>query len=205
MIETALTIECTTELTYDEFDVQKVQCRECEIGKHYDTVVLSEGCRNNPVVMIIGESPGCTEIEKKRPFIGLAGQKLRHTIGEFGFRTTNTIISNVIPCRPLDNKFPTDRQLVMACVKRWLAQEIAILKPKFLLLLGNQALTYVLGYKGISSKRGEWYEGNCMPTYHPSYVLRKIREGDEQCGMDFRTDIKEVADKAGFEYGKSSH
>jgi uracil-DNA glycosylase family 4 len=59
---------------------------------------------------------------------------------------------------------------------------------------------------GITRLRGKWlhkkFNGktiNIMPTYHPSYVLRKqyMDEG-KQITQDFKDDIKEVSRLAGF-------
>ena len=190
---------------YAEFEKHKVACRDCAVGNIYDKVVCSDGCTIDPVIMVIGEGPGRDEVIHGKPFVGRAGKLLRSTINEFGFRTTNTVISNVIPCRPKDNKFPTDVKLVRQCVKKWLFNEIILLKPSYLLLLGNQPLKYVLGLTGITKQRGSWKTFNidtmnieCMPTLHPSYVLRKQYMSDgASISKNFRDDIKIVAKRAG--------
>jgi len=188
--------------SYKEFESKKILCRECPIGLVYDCVVLSDGCKTNPIVMVIGEAAGQTEIEFKQPFVGKAGKLLRYTLNKFGFRTHNTIITNVIPCRPLDNKFPTDIKMVQECVSRWLSVEIEMLKPKFMVLLGNQPLRFLLGRSGITSCRGEWFEKDgikMMPTYHPSYVIRKSHMSDGvSVQAEFEGDIHAVAEAAGF-------
>ena len=188
--------------SYEEFEKQKILCRECEVGKAYNCVVCSDGCKNNPIVVLVGEAAGQTEIEENRPFVGKAGKKLRSTINQLGFNKENTLITNVIPCRPLDNKFPDSRDLVLNCARKWVFQELILLKPKFLLLLGNQPLNYIAGETGITSKRGKWIEVDqfkAMPTYHPSYVIRKMyMEEGKQIEENFVNDIKQVAIKAGF-------
>jgi uracil-DNA glycosylase family 4 len=86
----------------------------------------------------------------------------------------------------------------------WLKAEINLVKPKCILLLGAQPLFYVLGIKGITKMRGNWYnipwneDIKCMPTFHPSYVQRKqyMKEGPE-IAEAFRTDIEDVAIRAG--------
>jgi uracil-DNA glycosylase family 4 len=188
--------------SYQEFELKKSSCRECPVGLVYNCVVLSDGCKENPVVMISGESPGSEELTKGLPFVGKAGKLLRSTLNKFGFRTYNTIITNVIPCRPLDNKFPTDTKMVQECVERWLSVEMDILKPKFMILLGNQPFKFVLGKSGITSWRGTWFEKDgikMMPTYHPSYVIRKSHMSDgEDVKAEFEADISLVAEAAGF-------
>jgi DNA polymerase len=198
---------------YEEFEACKLQCRDCEVGAVYDKVVASDGCKEKPIVMIVGECPGRDEVEQGKPFVGKAGKLLRATLNEFGFRKTKAIISNVIPCRPENNKFPQDSSLVKACYKQWLMEEIKLLRPKFLLLLGAQSLKYLLGMQGITKLRGSWYPlilqadhyCECMPTFHPSYVQRKehMKEGKE-IKEAFLRDIKEVAKRAGFHKPKPS-
>lgn len=182
---------------YEEFNVAKEACRDCYVGQTYNKVVLSDGCKINPKVLIIGECPGADEIISGTPFVGKAGKLLRATLNKYGFRKNNSLISNTIPCRPLDNKFPKEEDMVAACFEKWLLQEITLTKPKYVLLIGAIPLKYVLGQKGITKCRGQWFE-NYMPTYHPSYVLRKMymKEG-KQILEHFENDIKEVAIKAG--------
>jgi uracil-DNA glycosylase len=190
--------------SYKEFENAKVNCKKCHIGSIYNQVVPSEGNKTNPVVMVIGEAPGRDEIENKRPFVGKAGRRLRATLNKYGFRNSNTLISNVIPCRPENNKFPTDIELINSCMQKWLIEEIKLLNPDYLLLLGNQPLKYILGETGITKKRGKWHYYhvnnkpiNCMPTFHPSYVCRKehMQDGIEII-KNFEKDIEALAKEA---------
>lgn len=190
---------------YKSFEEAKQKCRSCLIGSVYDKVVLSCGCKTNPRVIILGEAPGKEEVLVGEPFVGKAGKLLRSILKDVGFKRSNALISNIIPCRPENNKFPQDVKLVKDCYDRWLKNEIALLQPNYLLLLGAQPLKYVLGMVGISSLRGQWYDIKdengrvikCMPTFHPSYVLRKeyMAEG-KFIKQAFIDDIKAVAKEA---------
>lgn len=189
-------------MDYKDFEANKEKCRDCSVGLVYNKVVLSDGCKINPIVLIIGECPGADEIVVGKPFVGKAGKLLRSTLNQFGYNKGNSLITNTIPCRPQDNKFPVDSKLVDDCVYNWLRIEIEITKPKYLLLIGATPMKFLLGKMGITSLRGKWYSYNnipCMPTYHPSYVLRKqyMDEGDD-IREAFKMDISEVARKAGF-------
>jgi DNA polymerase len=107
----------------------------------------------------------------------------------------NTIISNVLKCRPPNNKFPTD-DTPRTCFSKWLSSEIEVLAPKRMLLLGAQALKFVAGMKGITSVRGNWMRARgirMMATFHPSYVLRQEGEGDPTALASFKGDIANVA------------
>lgn len=191
---------------YNEFNVSKSACRECEVGLSYDKVVCSDGNKVNPIVMITGECPGADEITLGLPFIGKAGKLLRSTMNEFGFRQTNSLISNIMPCRPFKNKFPTDNKLVKNCFDKWLKNEILLTRPKFILMCGAKPLKFLLGLEGITKIRGNWQtleieglEIQCMPTLHPSYVLRKQYMDDGQMIRNrFRADVRDVGIAAEF-------
>lgn len=193
--------------SYQEFEKEKILCRNCPIGRVYNRVVLSDGNKINPQVVIVGECPGSTEIELGLPFIGKAGQLLREYLRKYGFNKKNTLITNTIPCRPEANKFPTTAEsisYVENCVNNWVLEELRILSPDFILFLGAQSLKYV-GKRtgGISKERGNPFYLSvgdkmalCMPTYHPSFVIRKqhMQEGKEVIAQ-FESDLQFISKK----------
>jgi len=188
---------------YQEFENAKIKCKTCYIGKYYNKVVLSDGYKKDPIILIIGEAPGKTEVELETPFIGASGKLLRKTLNDFGFNKGNSLITNIIPCRPLDNKFPTDKDVVAKCMQLWLKEEIILTNPKCLLLVGAKPLSYILSFKTNNDRyiinNGEWFglnvNGNkikCLATYHPAFILRKGY--DKNILESFRNHIKKVAD-----------
>jgi len=188
-------------INYTEFEVAKSHCCACEIGKIYNQVVLSDGNKINPKVIFVGEACGSTELLEKKPFVGKAGKLLRSTITEFGFNETNCLITNLIPCRPLDNKFPTNEKLVCNCKNMWLKEEIKLLNPDFIVLIGSKPLKFLLNIEGITKERGKIHIRNLngkqiklMPIFHPSFVQRKqyMEEGKE-ITKHFRNDIEKVS------------
>ena len=144
---------------------------------------------------------GKDEVDIGMPFIGKAGKLLRSTIKEFGFNDNNCLITNTIPCRPLENKFPEDKSLVINCKNMWLKEEIKLLNPDFIVLIGAKPLKFLLDIDGITKERGKIHIKKLnnkivklMAIFHPSYVLRKqyMEEGKEI--MDcFRYDIEKVS------------
>lgn len=191
---------------YAHFDAEKQRCRACPAGKVYNRVVSSCGNKINPIVVIIGECPGREEVEKGEPFIGKAGQLLRSVLKDNNFTRFNSLITNTIPCRPENNKFPTDDNIVKACKNTWLKEELRLTNPNFLLLVGGKSLKFLLNMNGITRLRGKWIKKrfnnkiiNIMPTLHPSYVLRKqYMENGNKIMEDFKSDIQLVAKTAGF-------
>ena len=189
-------------MDYNDFEIKKVKCRDCSVGKVYNCVVPSDGNKKDPIVLICGEAPGSDELIQGFPFVGKAGILLRRTLNQFGYNKSNCLITNVLPCRPENNKFPSDSKLVDNCVYQWLRVEIELTKPKFILLIGATPTKFLLSKTGITQLRGQCFEYKgipCIPTLHPSYVLRKqyMKEGKE-IQANFSEDIKKVAELAGF-------
>lgn len=200
---------------YTDFESKKCMCRECPVGPVYNKVVCSVGNKIDPTFMIIGEAPGKDEVEKGEPFVGKSGKTLREYLILYKFSKKNTIITNTIPCRPLDNMFPTDNETVPKCVSRWLMYEIALLKPKYILLVGGQAMRHVLQTnESVTKTRGKVIDHcfslppldppnldefsdvrspyiKCLVTFHPSYVLRKENMSEGKIVREqFKSDIE---------------
>lgn len=128
-------------------------------------------------VLIIGEAPGAEEDKAGTPFVGQSGRLLREVVADTGLDKFSIAYTNIVRCRPPDNKTPSPAQ-VRACLPK-LQQEIADLDPRLIILLGNTPLKAVLGENGITNWRGTTLEraGRVYaPMFHPAYVLRSISE-----------------------------
>lgn len=186
------------------YDAKK-QCRACKLRQGCIQVVAGSGSFN-PILMIIAEAPGEDEDEAGEPFMGRAGECLRKVLRSTGIiKKTNTLITNVLGCRPPKNKFPKD-DCPDICTAQWLWEEIRIAKPQRMMLLGGTPLKYVAEMDGITQCRGQWYTirgVRTMPTFHPSYVLRQDSAGDMLVREKFERDIKEIAAEVAEIEGKS--
>jgi len=191
---------------YDEFRRAKLACRECPLWNHHKRVVGSEGNTVDPTVVIVGEAPGADEVRRRRPFVGKTGQVLRRAMRPYGYNKLNTLVTNTIPCRPPQNCYPSDMSVVDECMGRWFWNELDLLKPKYVLLLGAKPLQALFRVEGITKNRGTWfllqrdgYRSECLPTYHPSYVMRvRNTRGGHQKVSEFLADLREMAMTAGF-------
>jgi DNA polymerase-1 len=129
--------------------------------------------------MVIGEAPGATEERTGLPFVGASGAILTDLLEENGFNRDEVYICNAVSCRPPGNKTPTKGE-IKAC-KKWLDYQIAMVKPKFVLLLGNVPLMSVTGSAGIMKKRGKaWKQDGIvwLATFHPAFALRDPNQRD---------------------------
>ena len=102
-------------------------------------------------------------------------------------------IANIVKCRPPANRVP-EQDEVAACLD-YLRNQVILVKPKIIVLLGSTALKNILGNEyGITSARGNWMEQKkiiYMPTWHPAALLR-----DENKKIEFWQDLKKVKEKA---------
>lgn len=124
-------------------------------------------------IMYVGEAGGAEEDSVGVPFVGKSGQLLRSMVDDAGLKGYNHIYTNVLHCRPPENKTPTNRQ-IQFCMPI-LMQEIEHYKPRMLVLLGGVPLKAVLGETGITNWRGTFIQRDGMtivPTFHPAYILR---------------------------------
>lgn len=124
-------------------------------------------------VMVIGEAPGRREDASGKAFVGSSGGLLEELLSANDFDRDDIFISNAVHCRPPQNRTPSKGE-IKAC-KHWLDKELAAVRPKFVLLLGNVALQSITGKPGIKKRRGKPFEQDgriYLPAYHPSFVLR---------------------------------
>lgn len=148
-------------------------CQNCPLCTTRKNVVFGDG---NPHadLMFIGEGPGESEDEQGLPFVGRAGELLTRMIGAMGFDRWNDVyIANIVKCRPPGNRNPEEAE-ARACLA-YLEQQIELVKPKVLVLLGAVPLLYLLNMRGIMRLHGNWYEYKgikTLPTFHPAYLLR---------------------------------
>jgi len=159
---------------------------------------------NGPVsrIMIIGEAPGKEEDEKCEPFVGKSGILLNQTLSKNGIKREDVYVTNVVKCRPPNNRKPTDEES-LAC-STYLLDEYLVNKPDFILLLGNTPLHTFTMKEGIVKSRGivnfpdhiflkeeDGYAFSTKLVYatlHPSAALRSIRYKEY-----FEEDIKNFA------------
>jgi DNA polymerase len=126
--------------------------------------------------MIIGEAPGREEDEVGRPFIGRAGKLLNEFLKSIGLNRDLVFIVNTIKCRPPENRDPEIAE-IDAC-SDYLDQQINIIKPKVLVLLGKIAANRLLGEDIPMSELRlkkffiDKYDIPIIVFYHPAYILR---------------------------------
>ncbi|MEP7147459.1 MAG: uracil-DNA glycosylase [Acidobacteriota bacterium] len=148
-------------------------CTRCPLHEGRTQVVHTVGNYQSDL-MFIGEAPGADEDAKGEPFVGRAGQLLNKIIEAIGMKREEVCIGNINRCRPPGNRQPTLPE-AHTC-KPFLLREIAVIRPKVIVVMGNTALHNLLDTKvGITRMRGQFHDFfgvKVMPTFHPAYLLR---------------------------------
>jgi|TARA_B100001758_G_C18396674_1_gene606364 uracil-DNA glycosylase family 4 len=177
-------------------NVSKVSDLDNSINK----IVVSRG---NPFakLMIIGEAPGAKEEEIGEPFVGRSGKLLDKLLQNAGIDINQDVyFCNVVKCRPPKNRRPTKIEIQENLP--WLYQQIKLVNPSVIVLVGATALEAILKIKSpISILRGEWidWEGKLvMPVFHPSYLLRNPSKEEGKPMSLTKSDFLKIKEKIDF-------
>ena len=177
-------------------------CRACDLWKKGTQTVFGDG-RSRAKVMFIGEQPGNEEDLTGKPFVGPAGRLFDNALEEAGIDRKQTYVTNVVKHFKWEprgkrriHKKP-NAQEIAAC-RPWLEAEIALVKPKVIVVLGATAAQALLGPQfRVTKERGKFIESMLAPyimaTVHPSSILRA--PDDETRRLEYRRfvdDLKKV-------------
>jgi uracil-DNA glycosylase len=162
--------------TLEDIRLDLGECTRCKLWTTRTKIVFGEG-NSKAELMFVGEAPGADEDATGRPFVGRAGQLLTKMIEAIGLKREDVYIANVLKSRPPGNRAP-EKEEVEACIP-FLFRQIAAIRPKLIVALGNPATQALLQTKtGITQIRGSLldYPRNpqikVLPTFHPAYLLR---------------------------------
>src|SRR4030043_1660336 len=120
-------------------------CIKCGLWKSCRNPFMESSGSEEPSLLIIGEAPGEDEDYKGVPFVGKSGKYLREVLQEVGFDDTSIRYTNVVRCRPPDNKIT--KQAINYC-SQFAVNDIEKYDPPLVFLLGNSPLN-LLGESGI--------------------------------------------------------
>lgn len=176
---------------WEELEEECRKCQKCKLAPTRKNVVIGTGNKQADL-MFIGEGPGADEDEQGIPFVGKAGKLMNMAFQGIGVNREEVYIANIVKCRPPNNRNP-EKDEAEACLN-YLRNQVILIKPKIIVLLGSVALKNILGKEyGITSARGKWVEKNgilYMPTFHPAALLR-----DNSKKIMFWKDLKQVVKK----------
>ena len=178
-------------------------CQACDLYKRGTQTVFGEGPRRAEVMMV-GEQPGDAEDLAGHPFVGPAGKLLDRALVEAGIDRAVVYVTNVVKHFKWE---PRGKRRIhakpngaeIAACRPWLETEIALVKPRVVVLLGATAAQALLGrgFK-VSQQRGTFVPSPIAPrvtaTVHPSSILRAPDDESRRAEMKrFVADLKHVA------------
>ncbi len=173
-------------------------CRKCPLWELRTNAVPGSGSYDAKV-MFVGEAPGYWEDQKGLPFVGRAGKVLDELLREIGLSRDEVYITNIVKCRPPENRDPTEEE-IKAC-SPYLDRQIDIIRPKVIVPLGRHSMRYILEKFGfpvepISRIHGKTFEAHTlfgriviMPSYHPAAALYR-----PQIKEELRRDFKKLGE-----------
>ena len=176
---------------WEELENSIINCNKCKLCNNRTNIVF--GCGNkNADIMFIGEGPGADEDLQGIPFVGKAGKLMDMAFEGIGIKREDVYIANIVKCRPPQNRVP-EQDEADGCLN-YLRNQVILIKPKIIVLLGSTALKNILGKElSITACRGKWIEKKgifYLPTWHPAALLR-----DENKKIEFWNDLKLVVEK----------
>ena len=150
---------------------QVIKCVKCDLCKTRTNSVPGKGNFQSDVIFV-GEAPGKNEDQYGEPFIGVAGKKLSAALEEAGISRDEVYITNIVKCRPPKNRVPTTTE--RSTCQEYLKQEISIIKPEIICILGNTAFNSLLGGSEITKFRGKVVQKDnqlYFLTVHPAATI----------------------------------
>lgn len=142
-------------------------------------------------ILFVGEAPGKTEVEEKKPFVGMAGKNFEKYLNSIGLSKYNIRITNTCYFRPvkikenkngrttISNRPPKSSEVEL--FRKVLDEEIILVNPKIIITLGNVPLKRLTTFKSIGDCHGTLYFNKelkryIFPMYHPSSLTYNRNE-----------------------------
>jgi uracil-DNA glycosylase family protein len=157
------------------------ECRGCHLWRPATQTVFGEG-RKSSRVMLVGEQPGDKEDRAGHPFVGPAGRELDRGLEAAGIAREDAYVTNVVKHFKFEERggrriHQTPKRFEIDACRPWLDEELAVVEPEALVLLGATAAKALLGSSfRVTQHRGELLDSELAPivaaTFHPSAILR---------------------------------
>jgi len=153
-------------------------CTRCRLAQTRTLAVPGEGSPDTEVIFV-GEGPGFNEDRQGRPFVGRAGDLLVKLLGSIEWRREDVFITNVVKCRPPDNRDPEPDEIA-ACAP-YLQRQLEALDPALVVTLGRHSMARFLPGARISGVHGTTApvdpatgarDATVLAMYHPAAALR---------------------------------
>jgi uracil-DNA glycosylase len=178
-------------------------CRGCHLWRGATQTVFGDG-RKASRIMLVGEQPGDREDRAGEPFVGPAGRELDRALEAAGIDRADAYVTNVVKHFKFEERgrrriHQTPKRFEIDACTPWLEEELKVVKPEALVLLGATAAKALLGSSfKVTQHRGELLDSELAPivtaTIHPSAILRGPDDASRQEEREaFADDLRAVA------------
>jgi len=178
-------------------------CRGCHLWRGATQTVFGEG-RKASRLMLVGEQPGDREDRMGRPFVGPASRELDRGLEAAGIDRADAYLTNVVKHFKFEERgrrriHQTPKRFEVDACKPWLEEELRVVRPEALVVLGATAAKALFGSSfRVTQHRGELLDSELAPivcaTIHPSSILRKPDEPSRAEEREaFAEDLRVVA------------
>lgn len=158
-------------LTENKIRRRIMNCARCDLSSKPGILPVPFRGPVTAQIAIVGEAPGWQENQARKPFIGPSGEELAGAMAEAGLSLDACFIMNTINCYPAGKPPP---ESIEACTIHF-KRQLELVRPRFVVTLGNYALKVFKPQAQITKVRGNLYRRKgfiLMPTFHPAYILR---------------------------------
>jgi uracil-DNA glycosylase len=178
-------------------------CRGCHLWRGATQTVFGEGLKRSRL-MFVGEQPGDREDRQGKPFVGPAGKELDRGLDAAGIARSEAYVTNVVKHFKFEERgrrriHQTPKRFEIEACRPWLDEELRVVEPEALVLLGATAAKALLGSSfRLTQHRGELLESDLArivtATIHPSAILRAADEEARVAQREsFAEDLRVVA------------
>jgi uracil-DNA glycosylase len=178
-------------------------CRGCHLWRGATQTVFGEGLKRARV-MFVGEQPGDKEDLAGKPFVGPAGKELDKGLEAAGIARDEAYVTNVVKHFKFEERgrrriHQTPKRFEIDACRPWLEEELRVVGPEALVLLGATAAKALMGSSfRLTRHRGEALDSDLAPfvtaTIHPSAILRQQDDASRSKEREaFAEDLRVVA------------
>ncbi len=160
-------------MTLTDIHARILGCTDCALRATCQSPVPGQGSPTARV-MYVGEGPGAQEDQQGLPFTGPSGQMLRSMSIEAGVDPGDTYFTNIVKCRPPNNRDPRPEE-ISTCL-HYLDEQIETINPKVIVTVGRYAMVQFLPDDLITKVHGRPHIVNgrvVMPIIHTAAALRR--------------------------------
>jgi uracil-DNA glycosylase len=182
------------------------KCRGCHLWRNATQTVFGEGLKRSRL-MLVGEQPGDREDRAGRPFVGPASRELDRALVAAGIERRDAYLTNVVKHFKFEERggrriHQTPKRFEVEACRPWLDEELKVVQPEALVLLGATASKALFGSSfRLTKHRGELLDSDLADivtvTIHPSAILRGPPEDRQAQREALVADLRVVAEALG--------